>query len=295
MRLCAVFAIALAAAAPALAQQAAPAQFVSSLTWSLDDPAFGGWSGLEMGEDGKTFVTISDRGSILNGQLLRDADGKISRVIVTPIRPLTYTDGNELPRYYTDSEGLAIAGDGGVFISFEGKHRVASYPDLRVSRETDLPLHKAFKRFPINSGIEALAIDPAGRLYAIPEFWDDHTGSAPVFRFANGTWRVFAQIPRHDNLLPVGADIGPDGRFYLLERNLVGIFGFVNRVRRFDITPDGFTNETELFQTEPGTHDNLEGLGVWQGPAGQIHLTMISDDNFQFFQKTEFVEYLVAN
>lgn len=40
-------------------------------------------------------------------------------------------------------------------------------------------------------------------------------------------------------------------------------------------------------------HDNLEGISVWQDPDGRIRLTMISDDNFMVFQRTEIVEYAV--
>ena len=30
---------------------------------------------------------------------------------------------------------------------------------------------------------------------------------------------------------------------------------------------------------------------VWRDDLGRIRLTMVSDDNFRFFQRTEFVEY----
>jgi hypothetical protein len=39
-----------------------------------------------------------------------------------------------------------------------------------------------------------------------------------------------------------------------------------------------------------GTHDNLEGLDVWADAEG-LRATMISDDNFRFFQRTEIVDY----
>ena len=40
-------------------------------------------------------------------------------------------------------------------------------------------------------------------------------------------------------------------------------------------------------------HDNLEGLAVTRAATGQIRLTMISDDNFNPFQRSEIVEYLL--
>ena len=38
--------------------------------------------------------------------------------------------------------------------------------------------------------------------------------------------------------------------------------------------------------------DNLEGIAVWADGQG-IRITMISDDNFLFVQRTELVEYRV--
>lgn len=90
----------------------------------------------------------------------------------------------------------------------------------------------------------------------------------------------------------MGADIGPDGRFYLLEREFTGV-GFRSRVRRFDMSDTALTNEITLIESHLLRHDNLEGISVWRDAAGALRLTMISDDNFNFFQRTELVEYTV--
>jgi hypothetical protein len=270
-----------------------PATLASELAWSMDDPAFGGWSALEVSPDGNTFVTVSDRGSILTGHIRRDEKGRITGVSPGTIRPLRHTDGGPLPRYWTDSEGLAISPSGKVFVSFEAQHRVNEYANVRAERATELPRAKIFSRLRNNASLEALAIGPDGTLYTMPERTISPDGSTPVFRFIGGAWRKPFRIASDGEFLPVGADIGPDGRFYLLERKFDGLFGFASRVRRFDMTPDGLVNDTVLFTTTAGTHDNLEGLAVWRDTAGAMHLTMISDDNFKFFQKTEFVEYVV--
>jgi hypothetical protein len=90
----------------------------------------------------------------------------------------------------------------------------------------------------------------------------------------------------------VGADFRPDGRFYLLERSF-GPLGFRSRVRSWHLAEDGGQDERLHLQTERRTHDNLEGLAVWRDSADRIRLTMISDDNFLFFQSTEVVEYAI--
>ena len=92
----------------------------------------------------------------------------------------------------------------------------------------------------------------------------------------------------------MGADVGPDGRLYLLERNFRGLLGFRSRVRRFGLGPDGITSTEELLSTGTLQYDNLEGISVWDDGLG-IRLTMISDDNFLPVQRTELVEYRVTD
>jgi len=277
-----------------VASVSGPAVLASRLAWSMDAPTFGGWSGLEVAADGKSFVTISDKGRLLTGEIERDAAGRITGVAPGSIRPLGHTDGGRLPRYWTDSEGLAMAPDGKLFVSFEAQARVNEYPNARAVRATELPRDPAFRKMPLNTSLEALAIDTAGTLYLIPEKVGEDGEHFPVFLYRNGAWSQPYAIRRLGEFVPVGADIGPDGRLYLLERKFTGIFGFASRVRRYDIGARGLDNEETLFTTTAGTHDNLEGLAVWRDDAGAIRLTMISDDNFKFFQKTEFVEYVVA-
>jgi len=285
---------AVAALAVGLALRAAPsgrAQLLSEVTWRHDHKFFGGLSGLELTADGRRFVAISDRGFILEGRLER-VDGQINKIAVSRYKPLRHTNGKRLPRYHGDSEGLAMAADGTLFISFEGVARVNRQSDTQAI-PTELPRHPDFEGMQLNSSFEALAIGPDGALYTLPERSGTTTRPFPVYRFKNGQWTQPFTIPRRAPFLPVGADIGPDGKFYLLERNLSGIFGFSSRVRRFDITPQGLTGEEVMLQTTAGTHDNLEGLSVWRDRAGRIRLTMVSDDNFKVFQRTELVEYVI--
>jgi hypothetical protein len=95
--------------------------------------------------------------------------------------------------------------------------------------------------------------------------------------------------------MPTGADFGPDGRLYLLERGFAG-FGFSSRVRAFTLNATGtrILSEQTLFTSPVGKHDNLEGLSVWTDSQERIRLTMVSDDNFRFFQRTELVEYVLT-
>jgi hypothetical protein len=114
----------------------------------------------------------------------------------------------------------------------------------------------------------------------------------PVYRFKDGWTQPFS-IPRIGDYLPTAADFGPDGRLYILEREFHGLLGFQSRVRRFDI--GAIDAGQMLLETAIGQHDNLEGLSVWRDGDGALRLTMISDDNFRFFQSTQIVEYSVPD
>lgn len=264
-----------------------------SYRWTSDAPAFGGFSALSLSADGKRFTAINDRGRWLQGQIQRDAGGRITGVQTTPLRGLRGQGDAVLTGIRADSEGMAIAPDGTVYVSFEGVARVLRY-DTLAGPAANLPDHPDFRTLQINSSLEALAIDRKGRLYAVPERSGAVDRPFPVYRFANGRWDKRLSLPRRGPFLPVAADFGPDGRLYLLERHFtiwLGPAGFASRVRSFALTGDGFTDERTELETPFGQHDNLEGLSVWRDGTGALRLTMVSDDNFIALQRTEIVEY----
>jgi hypothetical protein len=265
------------------------AQFLGSYTWDMGKPWFGGWSGIEVSPDGQQMVIISDRGRILDAQIIRDGD-QITAVQPGRMQRLKSSKGVNLSHRIADSEGLAIAPDGALYISFENVIRVARYANPTANAQV-LRKHPAFRTFSGNKALEALAIDPKGRLFALPEQVEPD-GTLQVFVLGDNGWNTPFTLPGDPDFLPVGADFGPDGRFYLLERAF-GIWGFRSRVRRWDMSNGTPDNEQLLIETEYGTHDNLEGLSVWRDQQGRTRLTMISDDNFLSLQTTEIVEYAV--
>ena len=276
----------------AIAASGPRAQFLQSYHWRMpDQPRFGGFSGFEIGPQGRNFVTLSDRATLWRGQIQRDAQGEITGVTLTsgPTR-LHNHKGALMPHRFADSEGLALAEDGSVYLSFEGVARVAHFA-TDGGPAHDLPRPPAFKHMQRNSALEALAIAPDGTLYTMPERSGSLTKPFPVWRYRDGKWSQPFAIPRAGDWLPVGADFGPDGRLYVLERDFWGLLGFLTRVQVFDISGNRLSGGTVLIQTRAGRHDNLEGLSVWRDSTGAIRLTMISDDNFRFFQRTEIVEY----
>ncbi len=262
---------------------------VGTYVWSGTTEAFGGFSGLEMEADGTGFIALTDRGGVIHGSLIRDGP-RIKGVRSGGFVTLRDTDGSALGRHEHDSEGLALGEDGQVYVSFEGTHLVRAYSHPG-SNGRRLPRHGDFRGFKTNSSLEALAMAPDGALYTMPERSGDASRPFPVYRYRNGEWTRPFSIPGRGPFLPVGADFGPDGRLYLLERHLDGISGFLSRVRSFRIDGDLLLDERPVLETSAGQHDNLEGIAVWKDKGGHIRLTMVSDDNFFFLQRTELVEY----
>lgn len=258
-----------------------------SWEWREDDPAHGGYSAIEVQPGGREAVVLSDRGRLVRLRLHRGPDGQIARIGSDGGTMLTPPEGKQ--RAF-DPEGLAIPPDQSrLFVSTEGEiTAVLDYASPDHLPRT-LPIPDAFRQLPANGALEGLAIDADGALWTIPEDMPGET--LPIYIFRDGAWQDGPGLPQRGEFLPVGLDFDDTGRLYLLERDLEGVLGFRTRVRRFTFAEGEVASEEELFATLPGTHDNLEGLAVWRDDASDLHLTMISDDNFFFFQRTEIVEY----
>ncbi|TCM87615.1 esterase-like activity of phytase family protein [Rhodovulum steppense] len=294
-----------------IAAQAAADQALHLATLPIPKAAeFHGLSGIDLSPDGERFIAISDRGWFLTGRIARE-DGR--PVAFDPDRTRIHMlnmQGHRTRNHERDAEGLAVAPDGRIFVSFEVYHRVRVWRDIKGSAAwmPDLPDVDQLRP---NAGIEALALGPDGALYALPEELVDVEG-VPVYRFplpptrirADGSraghyvrsqWSRAFSLPVRGRFKPVGADFGPDGLFYLLERDFVPPIGFRSRVRRFEFGPDGPRDETVLLETPVGLHGNLEGISVWQDDAGAIRLTMVTDDNGLALQRNEIVEYRIVS
>ncbi|MCP5076331.1 MAG: esterase-like activity of phytase family protein [Rhodobacteraceae bacterium] len=272
--------------------QAAELQFVSRVEFALNDPGFGGFSSIHVYSGGAKFLATSDRGHFLTGQIGRD-QGHLEEIDALRLFPIRDPGGVPLSGYHVDAEGLAVRPDGRLYVSFESYHRVWTFSGT-TSEAAWLPRHPEFKSLQNNSSLEALAIDSAGALYAIPERSGEWERPFPVYRYKGGKWDRKLSIPRRGKHLVSGADFGPDGALYVLERHYQSLQGFSTRIRRFEMDSSGFSQEETLLETPIGRHDNLEGISVWRDSDEKIRITLISDDNFRFFQVTELVEYLLV-
>lgn len=257
--------------------------------WRGSGPSFGGFSGIHLFANGRDFIALSDRSFLHVGRLQRNTDERITGVEVHGIHQLRDRNGTPMSGPRGDSEGIAVGSDGTIYIAFEGGRstRVAAFatPD---SNSRVLPRHPAFREMTPNGGLEALAIDAQDRLYVMPE--ESPSDRFPLFRFEEGSWTIIGHVPKRDGFAPVGADFGPDGNFYLLERRF-RIPSFSTRISR--LRPGRWNQPETVIETAPGTLDNHEGISVTLNRRGRLRATIISDDNRFFLQRTEIVEFLL--
>jgi hypothetical protein len=267
-------------------------QLDAKVTWREPGETFGGFSGLVIVDGGNGLVTISDRGTWARASIERK-DGSIVAVRQTDRGPLRQISGGPVSGGDVDAEGLTIDPRGRVWVSFEHFHRVRSYGRID-GPAAGVPGHPDFtRRLQDNSGLEALASDDQGTIYAIPERSGRPIRPFKVYRLRSGEWDVPFAVRRDGPFLVSDAAIGPDGDLYVLERDFSWV-GFRSRVRRFSIAPEGLRDEVTLLTTGYNALDNMEGISVWRDPEGQIRVTLISDDNFFPLQKTMLAEYVLA-
>jgi len=297
----ALVAAAVGLGAVAYAALDAASEPVAVVAFPYAGPGDGGWSGIDVGPDGTRFWAVSDRGKRTQGRLLRDARGGLTGIDAPPpemLPGLASGRFGEVP----DAEGIDIrARDGQAYISFEGYARLRLY-DSTWDRAHWIPDVPQARRLHFNRGFEAVARDALGRIYTLPERVSQPGVPYPLYRFTKRAWMseldwtIATRLTSDVGWRAVGADFGPDGALYLLERRF-GIVGFAARIRRFEVaraTPSDVLGGEVIYRAALGRFGNLEGLGVWVDQDGALRAVMISDDNENGFQRSEVVEVVLG-
>jgi len=226
---------------------------------------------------GGALLIVSDKSTLFEAQL----DAGAGTLTLINSTPLTLSNGAQVPGGRADAEGVAIGPGRATHISFEGQHRVALYDGARGVSSTPAP---SKLNLPENGGLEALAMDAAGALWAIPETATE--AGFPLLRYAADQWETVGALPASGGYLPVGADFDASGALYVLERRF-SFFQFRSRVRRLTLGADGIAALDIVWESEAGAFDNLEALVVVEGAGQPKALLMISDDNAMPFQETQ--------
>ena len=253
-----------------------------------DHPKFGGFSGLLV--DSGHLIAVSDFGWWLLADLDDREDGLYpARAGFAPMRD---SAGDVLDRGGRDAESLTIR-DGSLVVGFERDHRIAFH--IQDGKLGDDFYHRTFENLSFNKGLEGLATTPDGWLIAISEKQERRGHPVFIVRYSGEVDRMWLPSDSHHSV--TGADVGPDGRLYVLKRNFSLMVGLSIRIERYDLDEDGFplpaTRKVMARMESINGIDNMEGISAWSDEKGQTRLTLISDDNYNAFQRTLLMDFTV--
>ena len=150
-----------------------------------------------------------------------------------------------------------------------------------------------------NKGFEAVAVMGGGPLkgspVAIAERFPDAQGHHTGWIWVQGVAKRFALKNIGDFDITDAAGL-PDGGVLVLERRFRWLEGVRMQMRylRPGELAAGAVIEGEVLVTADMTAqiDNMEGLAISTGPAGETVLTLISDDNFNhLLQRTLLLQF----
>jgi len=269
--------------------------FLAGLSLHASARDFGGFSGLHISPDGKSMLAVSDMGHWLQADLVYDEQGALKGLRNVRLTPMLGTDGKPVSgKSQGDAEDLVVMNQG-IYVSFERRHRLWRYPqsdDLSASVPVTLPAPADIATVKSNKGLEALVGLPGGTLLLLTEESLDKEGNIRGWLGAPDL-RSFAplRLRRAPPFAVTGATLLPDNSHILiLERRYSIGAGLGIRLRRVglgDIKGGALLTGERIAEFRPGqTYDNFEGIAAIRGTDGSAVVFLLSDDNFNGFQRT---------
>ena len=267
---------------------------------------FGSWSGLDFAPDGR-LVSVADTGFWLKATLIEDGERPVG-LKDAEIGVMLGDDGRPPPnKAAADAEGLRIVTRDGretALVSFEQKAAVRAYrgPDFADAAPKRMPLPKFVSGIRRNQGLEGIAVAPAasplkGATVLIAERSLDAAGNHRGFVLDGPMACAFA-IRRSEDFDVSDANFLADGDLLILERRFSYSAGFATRIRRISaagIRPGATLDGPVLIEADNSYQiDNMEGLAVRTTATGDTLLTLISDDNHGFLQRSILLQFKLA-
>jgi hypothetical protein len=271
--------------------------------WRLTSPnsRFGGLSALALTGD-RRFLAMSDQGLAVRFRLPHGG-GRVADVRLAPIGGLR----SNAHKAASDVESLVYdPGRRQFWIAFEGTAQVWRTNDRTRAVEARHQI-AAMKGWPSNRGPEAMARLADGRFVILSESADEdprgtealifptdpaETGPAPVRFFYDD--RGMGQLTDAATL--------PDGRLLLLHRRLllgcylVGQDAYVSTIAIADLSAVRADDVVRAIPVvtigAPSLSDNFEGMAIGR-ESGRWVLWLVSDDNFNAWQATYLLKFIV--
>lgn len=284
----------------------------SRLAWRgglvLTSPSkyFGGWSGLAFDGNGRRFVSVSDSGVWMTGELAYDDQDRPQSIRGARIGAFQTLKGKPLDRARDrDAEAVALAAGtpekGTAYVAFEQHDRIGVFPIAKgvlgkPSSYLTMPKEAARMRMDGIEGLTVLAGGPnKGALVAFAEHPLRGEKRHRGWIWIGGTPRGFTLSGASGFGVTDAASL-PDGGLLVLERRFRWLEGLRIRLRHIaaaDVKPGADVTGEILLEADTAQEiDNLEALAVSRGRDGETVVTMMSDDNFnRFLQRTLLVQF----
>ncbi|MDF1608068.1 esterase-like activity of phytase family protein [Hoeflea sp. YIM 152468] len=277
-------------------------EFTGGLELSSSSSRLGAMSAIRLANDRSGFLGVMDTGYWYAGRLQRDDGGILTGVSDFTVSPILDAEGSgsEL-KWKFDAEGLALRGDE-VLVSFERRSRVDIYPAAAPGSSTptgSLPVLIPLEELRNNRGLEAIMVAPgtsplAGDVVVVSERSLNANGDIYAAVLTGPSKGVFF-VKRHAPYDITDGDFLPNGDLLLLERRFSIAEGIGMRIRKIDgsrLGPGNLVDGPILLEAGFGNQiDNMEGLDVSTDAAGQVFVTLVSDDNHSILQRNLILEF----
>lgn len=268
---------------------------------------WGGLSGIAVSKSGKRAALVSDAGfwSMMEFDY---KDGKLLPPNASFIGPLLTRKGNPLKRGRDrDAEAITLLKDdkffGQALISFEDNHRIGRFKIGKkgISQpDTYLKLPAITKRLRGNAGLEAMAYLRAGKhkgtLVAIAQSKQDRQNNfiGWLVRGKHVTKIRFTPPPLDTYRITDAVGLS-NGDLLLLERRykFLTVNIQVRYVRQAELVSGKPIKGRVVLEANSHEHlvDNMEGIAAHTNAKGETIVTLISDDNFNSFQRTLLMQF----
>jgi hypothetical protein len=274
-------------------------EFVAGFVLHSDAPEWGGYSGMVLAPDGSQLVAISDVGHWLKLALRHDGDGRLTGVGAARIEPLLDEASKPLAsKEWSDAEAIARLPSGDFIVAFERHHRLwryASADGVPAGPAQPVAAPEAIAALPDNSGIEAVAVMPDGRLILAAEGGADPVKGSRVWIRTGQSWQQ-KWLEHSDGFDPT--DLAPftDDYLVLLERRYTEADGPAARISvigRSMMLGDAFAGYTLAVLRLPLSVDNFEDIALRAAPGGDTYIYLLSDDNQSDKQRTLLLQFKV--
>jgi len=276
-----------------------PLEFLGGLHLTSEHPDFGGFSGAVFAPGGD-LILVNDAGSYLRARLIHTG-GRLAGIESPELAPLM---PGEPTKARGDTEDIALdpadpsrgvvvrERQANAMLSFTLRDGVpADFQPVTVGAENRL--------LRSNSGLESVDYAPpsspaAGRIIAIAERPPRDSELIPGWIAGVGGFGIV----RRDAFDVSSARFLPDGDLLILERRFSPARGIGMRLRRIQgaaLAVDARLDGDVLIDAGLTSQiDNMEGLAVSQDASGRVILTVVSDDNYNAFQRTLILQFALT-